>query len=248
MSEITDYPYLQDVEDAAHPEMPDKWQSLDFSSMEWKTTNLIGYESSKAFTCFTSDGSAAPMNNYLISAPLAVESGKEYMVSFAYRSFLPSTQESFRMMWAANADTNDFASHVVFENPSFGEPNWIMGEALIIPEIDGHIFLGFHVNTANGMGMFIDEVLVEDWGPVGVNEAIEKQLRIRYSNGLIRFETSKELGSALVTIVNAAGQLVLEDQLTSLNQNQIQFSPDAGVYLIKVKGNGFEKTSRVFVN
>ena len=248
MSAISEYPYLENVEEAAHPAMPDKWQSMDFGSMEWKTTNLIGYESSKAFACFTSNGLAAPMNNYLISAPLEVENGKEYMVSFAYRSFSPASQEFIRMMWAANADTADFAENVVFENPSFGEPNWLLGEALIIPEIDGHIFLGFHAKTANGMGMFIDEVLVEDWGPVGINEAIEKQLRIRYSNGLIRFETSKELGSASVTVVNAAGQIVLEQQFMNLNQNQIHFSPDAGVYLIKVKGNGFEKTSRVFVN
>jgi len=48
--------------------------------------------------------------------------------------------------------------------------------------------------------------------------------------------------------MNAAGQIVLEQQFMNLNQNQIHFSPDAGVYLIKVKGNGFEKTSRVFVN
>jgi hypothetical protein len=227
--------------------MPEKWQAMDFGSMEWKTTNLIGYESSKAFACFTSNGQPDALNNYLISAPLAVESGKEYLVSFAYRSFSPASQEAIKVMWSATADTAAFTENVVFENPSFGEPNWLLGDALIVPGIDGHIFLGFHAHTANGMGMFVDEVMVEDWGPVGVNEAVEKQLRIRYANGEISFETTKDLGAATVSVVNAAGQVVLEKQLSSLQQNSIQFTPDAGVYLIKVEGENITKTSRVFI-
>jgi hypothetical protein len=247
MAAIEDYPYLESVEEADHPLMPEKWQSMDFGSMQWETTNLIGYESSKAFACFTTNGQPDEMNNYLISAPLAVESGKEYLVSFAYRSFSPASPEAIKVMWSAIADTAAFAENVVFENPSFSEPNWLIGDALIVPGIDGHMFIGFHAYTANGMGMFVDEVMVEDWGPVGVNEAVEKQLRIRYANGEISFETTKDLGSATVTIVNAAGQLVLDKQLNSLQQNSIQFAPDAGVYLIKVEGENVTKTSRVFI-
>jgi hypothetical protein len=97
------------------------------------------------------------------------------------------------------------------------------------------------------MGMFIDEVMVEDWGPVGVDEAIEKQLRIRYANGEISFESTKEFGQGTVSVVNAAGQLMLEKNVNSISQSRIQFAPDAGVYLIKVAGEGFEKTSRVFI-
>lgn len=247
MAAEDNYPYVESVEEAAHPELPAKWQAMDFGSMEWKTTNLIGYESSKSFACFTSNGQPDALNNYLISAPLAVESGKEYLVSFAYRSFSPASQEALRLMWAPNADIIEFAENIVFENPSFGEPNWLTDEALIVPGVDGHIFLGFHAYTENGMGMFIDEVMVEDWGPVGVDEAIEKQLRIRYANGEISFESTKEFGQGTISVVNAAGQLILEKDVNSISQSRIQFAPDAGVYLIKVAGEGFEKTSRVFI-
>ncbi len=59
------------------------------------------------------------MNNFLISPPLDVELGKEYLVSFAYRSFSPASQESIKMIWGGNnADTMEMGANIGFENPS----------------------------------------------------------------------------------------------------------------------------------
>lgn len=248
MDAVSDYPYLEDVESADHPAMPTHWQAMDFSSMEWKTTNLIGYESNKAFACFTSDGQAAPLNNYLISPPLSVEVGKEYMVSFAYRSFSPISTESLRMVWGLNADTLEMGVNVAFENPSFKEPNWLLGQALIIPETDEHIFIGFHANSESGMGMFVDQVLVEDWGPVGVSESLEREVKLRYADGMLKLESAVMFENLKLSITNAAGQLIMETTLNNVQNQRINFTPDAGgVYLIQLQAENLNKTVRLFI-
>jgi len=248
MDAVSDYPYLEDVESADHPAMPSHWQAMDFSSMNWKTTNLIGYESNKSFACFTSDGQLAPLNNYLISPPLSVEHGKEYMVSFAYRAFQPTYAESIRMTWGFNADTLEMGANVGFENPAFKDPNWLLGNALIIPETDEHIFIGFHANTESGMGMFVDQVMVEDWGPVGVSESLEREVKLRYADGMLNLESAVMFENLKLTVTNAAGQLIMETTLNNAQNQRINFTPDAGgVYLIQLQAENLNKTVRLFI-
>ncbi|MDA3944306.1 MAG: S8 family serine peptidase [Bacteroidetes bacterium] len=241
------YPYVEGAEEAEHPALPAHWQAMDFGSMEWKTTNLIGYEGDKAFACFTSNGQPDALNNFLISPPFDVENGKEYLVSFAYRSFSPASDEALRMIWGTNADTMDMSANVAFDNPAFGVPNWLMGEALIVPETDDHIFIGFHAYTANGMGMFIDEVMVQDWGPVGVSEAIERQLTVRYANGELDLQSERVFEKLRITATNAAGQMVLDTELNNVQQHKLNFAPDAGVYLIQLQAENMNKTVRLFI-
>lgn len=242
------YPYMQDVESADHPAMPAHWQSMDYGSMEWKTTNLIGYESDKAFACFTSNGQPDLMNNFLISPPLDVELGKEYLVSFAYRSFSPASQESIKMIWGNNADTMEMGANIGFENPSFADPSWLMGNAVIVPETDNHIFIGFHACTESGMGMFVDQVMVEDWGPVGVNESNEREIKVRYADGMLNLESTMLFENMKLSVSNAAGQVIMETTLENVQNERVSFTPDAGgVYLIQLQAENLNKTVRLFI-
>ncbi|MDY0076963.1 MAG: S8 family serine peptidase [Bacteroidales bacterium] len=248
MDAQTEYPYLQDVEGADHPAMPTHWQSMDYSSMQWKTTNLIGYESNKAFACFTSNGQPDALNNFLISPPMAVELGKEYMVSFAYRSFSPASPEALRLIWGNNADTTEMLANVAFDNPAFNDPNWLLGNALIIPETDEHIFFAFQAYTENGMGMFVDQVMVEDWGPVGVAESNEREVKLHYTDGVLNLVSTRLFENMKISVTNAAGQLILETTLNNVQNQSINFTPDAGgVYLIQLQAENLNKTVRLFI-
>jgi len=248
MDAESNYPYMQDVENADHPAMPAHWQAMDFGSMEWKTTNLIGYESDKAFACFTSNGQPDMMNNFLISPPMDVELGKEYLVSFAYRSFSPASQESIKMVWGNNADTMEMGANVAFENPAFADPSWLMGNAVLVPETDDHIFIGFHAYTENGMGMFVDQVMVEDWGPVGVAESNEREVKVRYADGILNLESAILFENMKISVINAAGQLIMETTLDNVQNQRINFTPDAGgVYLIQLQAENLNKTVRLFI-
>lgn len=246
MDAVTDYPYLVDVEEVETPEFPFGWQGLNYGSMTWETTSLTGNSGTKSFLLLTTNGQPAPMNNYLISQPIAVESGKEYLVSFAYRCFLPSTAESMRLLWGVNADTLDLTNEIL-NIPSFNQSSWTDGEALLVPEMDGHIFLAFHANTASGRGVFIDDVMVEDWGPVGVQEANERLMRVRYVNGKLQINSEKAFEHLTVSVTNAAGQQVLNQELKNLVSQTIDLNLGTGVYLIRIHGNDIDKTSKVMV-
>ena len=246
MDAVSAFPYLTDVEEVDTPEFPFGWQGLNYGSMTWETTSLIGNSGTKSFALLTTNGQPAPMNNYLVSQPIVVESGKEYMISFAYRGFLPSTPESLRLLWGVNADTLDLTNEI-FNNPSFNQSGWAEGEALLVPEMDGHIFLAFHANTADGRGIFIDDVMVEDWGPVGVLEANERLMRIRYANGKLQINSEKIFENLTVNVTNTAGQQVLNQPLKRVANQTIDLNVDSGVYLVRIQGNGLDKTAKIMV-
>jgi hypothetical protein len=145
-----------------------------------------------------------------------------------------------------NADTLDLTNEI-FNNPSFNQSGWAEGEALLVPEMDGHIFLAFHANTADGRGIFIDDVMVEDWGPVGVQEANERLMRIRYANGKLQINSEKIFENLTVNVTNTAGQQVLNQPLKRVANQTIDLNVDSGVYLVRIQGNGLDKTAKIMV-
>ncbi|NOU48389.1 MAG: S8 family serine peptidase [Bacteroidales bacterium] len=245
MDAIDQYPYFQGVEDVETPAMPDYWQGLDFGSMHWASTNLLGFTGTNSFACYTTNGSVAPLNNYLISPPFMVEPGKEYLFSYAYRGFVPSSPESLRVLWGTAADTS-LLTNLIFSDPANTSTNWIEKEHLIVPAYDGHIFFAWHANTASGMGQFIDDVMIEDWGPVGVKESAEKQVRVTYKDSKITVNSQFVLDNVNLTVTNSTGQTIMNSNITGLS-NEFNINLTSGYYIIKLQGNDLSKTTRVLV-
>ncbi len=247
MGTINDFPFLTNVEDVAPPAFPTGWSSLDFSSLEWTTTSLIGYNSSKSFACYTQTGTATSLNNWLISPPIQVSSENEYYLSWVYRCFFPTYPESLRVLWGfAAADTNSF-SNLLFENTAFNSPNWETGHKLIVPDSDEFIFIAFHANTDNGMGQFIDDILLEDWGPVGIADAFEKQVRLSYHQGQFIVQSTVDLRGTQFSVTNAAGQTIFNETIQDQASYSKSLKLSTGVYIVNIKGNEYEKTSKLLI-
>jgi hypothetical protein len=245
MAAIDQYPYFQGVEDVEIPTMPDFWQGLDFGSMRWASTNLLGNTGTNSFACYTTNGSASPLNNYLISPPFMVESGKEYMFSYAYRGFVPSSAESLRVLWGPAADTS-LLTNLIYADPSNASTNWIEKEHLLVPDYDGHIFFAWHANTASGMGQFIDDVKIEDWGLVGVKESAERQVRVSYTDGKIVVNSQVVLNEANLTVVNTNGQTIMNTTVSGLT-NEYSLNLSSGYYVIKLQASNLNKTTWIFI-
>jgi hypothetical protein len=245
MDAIDQYPYFQGVEDVEIPALADYWQGLDFGSMHWVTTNQLGFTGTNSFACYTTNGYVAPMNNYLISPPFMVEPGKEYLLSYAYRGFVPSSPESLRVLWGPAADTS-LLTNLIFSDPANASTNWIEKEHLIVPDYDGHIFFAWHANTASGMGQFIDDVMIEDWGPVGVKESAEKQVRVTYKDGKIAVNSQFVLNNVNLSVTNSSGQNIMNTNISGLS-NEFNVNLTSGYYIIKLQGNDLSKTTRVLV-
>lgn len=246
MDLLEEFPYLTDVEGVSPPEFPYGWQSVDNGPLEWTTTSLIGHNSGKSFACFTQSGNAMPLDNWLISPPMKVDAGKEYFISWSYRCFFPTTPEALSVYWGFQADTESL-TNLIWEDTEFADQNWLIANGLVRPYSDDYIFLGFHAHTESGMGQFIDNILVEDWGPVGIEDAPEKQIRLAYQDGQFMVNSALDLSGANFTVMNTAGQLIFNEHISSGMNYAKALQLPGGVYIVSVKSNDIEKTAKLFV-
>ncbi len=247
MDVISQYPYEMTVEGATTPALPEFWTSIDNGLLSWTTTSLIGYNSSKAFACYSQNGQAQALNNWLISPPFQVSAAKEYKLTYAYRCFFPTTPESLKVAWGTDADDANL-SNVLFDSQTISDQNWAVNNHLIVPGVDDHIFVGWHAYTPSGMGQFIDAVKLEDWGAVGIAESPEKQISVNYSKGVLVVDVKADLGKLSLTVLNAAGQSIESVSMRNQEKFQKTLNLTPGVYVVSVKGIDFEKNTKILVN
>lgn len=245
MGVVNTYPYQQTVEGVTAPNMPQGWSGLNYGPQNWATTQLIGHNSQKSFALFTSNGQAFPMNNYLVSPPFQVEAAKEYKVTFAHRTFMPTNAEKLRLLWGTGGDTTTL-TNVLYDMPEILTSNWLLGDALLVPGVDGYVFLAWHAYTPSGIGQFVDNIKVEDWGAVGVAESPERQIKVNYKDGQLSIESLQSALNGEVLVTNSAGQVVFTDRVNGQRYTR-QLSLSKGMHIVTVRSGGVEKSTRFIV-
>lgn len=246
MDVISQYPYEMTVEGATTPALPEFWTSIDNGLLSWTTTSLIGYNSSKAFACYSQNGQAQALNNWLISPPFQVSAAKEYKLTYAYRCFFPTTPESLKVAWGTDADDANL-SNVLFDSQTISDQNWAVNNHLIVPGVDDHIFVGWHAYTPSGMGQFIDAVKLEDWGAVGVAESPEKKITVDYNGGLLSVSFMDKFSDLTLKITNLAGQTLLMERISGSENYAKEIDLNQGLYIISVIGSDFEKNTKILL-
>lgn len=246
MDVISQYPYEMTVEGATTPALPEFWTSIDNGLLSWTTTSLIGYNSSKAFACYSQNGQAQVLNNWLISPPFQVSAAKEYKLTYAYRCFFPTTPESLKVAWGTDADDANL-SNVLFDSQTISDQNWLVNNHLIVPGVDDHIFVGWHAYTPSGMGQFIDAVKLEDWGAVGVAESPEKKITVDYNGGLLSVSFMDKFSDLTLKITNLAGQTLLMERISGSENYAKEIDLNQGLYIISVIGSDFEKNTKILL-
>ncbi len=247
MEAVSQFPYEMTVEGVTPPELPEKWSSIDNGNLKWVTTSLIGYNSSKAFACYSQSTQAQPLDNLLVSPPFVVSAGKEYSLTYAYRCFFPANPESLKVVWGSAGNENGL-TNVLFDNQEINGQEWVVNNHLIQPQSDGVIFVGWHAYTPAGMGQFIDGIKIEDWGAVGVEEAMEKQISVNYADGMLRIDMKDNKGNFVLKVTNAAGQLLMEEKLPATSTYHKAIDLKNGMYVISVSGSDFEKNTKIILN
>ncbi|MDP3442024.1 MAG: T9SS type A sorting domain-containing protein, partial [Ignavibacteria bacterium] len=102
--------------------------------------------------------------------------------------------------------------------------------------------------TANGMGQFMDDVKIEDWGTVGIADSPERKISVYNNNGIISIESEFVLEQVELTIVNASGQTLLSEKVSGVRSIEKSIELTSGVYIVSLKGKGFEKNTKLFIN
>ncbi|MDR0970314.1 MAG: S8 family serine peptidase [Lentimicrobiaceae bacterium] len=243
--EENELPYIENVDEAIVPEMPDGWRTIDNSEYAWVSTSMTGNSGRQSFVCMTM-GQTGLMDNILVSPPIAVKSTNEYNLSFVYHGYSPSVSESLRVVWGTYPTTEDLTNQV-FANGSINFNTWREASALIVPNYDGYIYIGFHMNTANGRGLFIDDIEIEDWGLVSLPESSIENTKIHYRDGKIYFNISEPQQQMEVSIFNALGQQILQIDLSNRTDATIDFVAETGVYIVRMKSNSENESRKIVV-
>ncbi len=248
MEAISAYPHLESFVDTEVPELPYGWQAIENSPSNWSSTNLIGHTDNRAMTCFNPAGIVkTDYDNWFISPPFAVETGKEYYVSYFYKSFLPGTSESMTMYWGMGPFTDDL-TNVLFEDADFSDANFLQGEGLIVPGEDGYVFLGLHVTSEQGYGVFLDDVDIHDWGTVGINPDTEKeQVRIYSYRSNIYINAGELWNGSRIQVVNLMGQVVYEGQYQNKTNIDLQESTP-GLYIVNLGNDKNMVSKKLMIN
>jgi hypothetical protein len=195
------------------PEPPQYWQTADYSEAVWQSTNMIGHGDSRAMICWNTAGVVeTDYDNWFTSPPFEVSEGKEYYVTFYYKSFSTSKTETLRMFWGNSPNPEDL-TNLMFEDVDFADAGWREGNGLYIPETDGMVYFGWQVASTGGFGLFLDDILVEDWGTVGLEDGRPEDIvSIFQQNGSIMVRAGENWNGAEVKVLNSMGQVLYSGQ------------------------------------
>lgn len=246
MDVMSTLPYEMTVESVTPPALPPYWSAINNGLLSWSTTSLIGYNSSKAFACYSQNGSPQALDNWLIAPPFQVSAAKEYKLSYAYRCFFPSNPESMKVAWGTAGDASGM-SNVLFDSQTISDQNWLLGDHLIVPGVDDHIFIGWHAYTPSGMGQFVDAVKLEDWGAVGIAESPEKKISVDYNGGLLSVSFMDKFSDLTLKITNMAGQTLLMERISGAENYTKEIDLKQGLHIISVIGSDFEKNTKILL-
>jgi hypothetical protein len=250
MAAIAEFPYLIDAEDVDVPSLPEFWQSVNYSDypgFHWASTSIVGASGTKSIAIYSPAGQVRSFDNWLISPPIAVDVTKEYNVSFNYRGLMPNTSEQIGFYWGTDADTNQLVN-LAFQDDNITFFGWLQAEALLVPELDGHIFLAWHADNPQGIGVFLDDLMIEDWGLVGVKESPERKIRAFYREGMLSIQSEVTFNNLEVEILSASGQNLLQKRLPDARHHVFPLNLKTGIYIITLRADGLEKAIKLFVN
>lgn len=249
MDAISTYPHLETLADAEIPNLPYGWQSIDNSDAKWVSTNLIGHTDNRAMTCYNTGGVIkTDYDNWFISPPFAVENGKEYYVSYFYKSFLPGNPESMTMYWGMGPFTDDL-TNVLYQDVDYSDPSWLEGEGLIVPGEDGYVFLGLHINSQQGYGTFLDDIKVENWGAVGINLSQDEHAAhiYSYANKVVVVADDTWNGADL-KIMNLMGQTIYNGTYQGRMEINVGNMTTTGLYIVTLSDQSNRVTKKVMIN
>ena len=247
MDAISQYPYLADMSEVEIPGFPEYWQSSDLSDALWESTDLVGHSDNQSMMCWNPEGVIeTDYDNWLISPPFSVTAGDEYSVSYYYKSFLNNQNETLKLYWGNSPNAEDL-TNLLFEDIDFADAEWRKGNGLYIPQENGLVFFGWHAESVAGYGVFLDEMLIDNWGTVGLgNDSFQEGISIFQQSGKVVIDAGENWNNAELKIVNTMGQIVFSG--IHFNYSVIELNnTKSGLHIVTLqKGNNVETRKIIF--
>jgi len=246
MDAISEFPYIEDIEGVTAPEIPEGWNTQDFSELEWLSTSLTSHSGNNAMGCYNTEGLIeTEMDNWFVSPPLYIENGLTYPVSFYFRNFIPDHPESISLFWGNTPESSEL-NNLLFEASDFTASGWELAEIFLVPEESGVVFLGWHAESDAGYGVFLDDITIEA-GTVGIHETSTDEASIYLNNGNLTVEANESWSGADLLVVNIMGQVVYKDKYFQPMTVQLKARKGPGLHFVTLRKNNHVFTKKLIL-
>ncbi|MCD4731910.1 MAG: S8 family serine peptidase [Bacteroidales bacterium] len=248
MDAISEFPYVQDIEGVVTPGIPDFWNTQNYSEIEWLSTSITSNSGDNAMGCYNEEGFIeTEMDNWFVSPPFYIENGLTYPVSFYYRSFLPNHSESLTLYWGNSPESSEL-NNLLFEASDFTTSGWEMVEVNLVPEESGIVFLGWHAESPDGYGVFLDDITIESEIITNINEPVADEARIYSNNGNLTIEANENWAGADLIVINLMGQVVYEGKYFQPMTIQMKTHNGAGLYFVTLRKDSKVLTEKIILS
>jgi hypothetical protein len=245
---ITEFPYLQSMTNVELPKPPAYWQTVDNTdATAWLSTDLITYEDNRGMMCWNTEGIfESDYDNWFISPPFEVAAGNEYSVSSYYRGFSGSRAETLYLYWGTTPYTEDL-TNLLYEDVDFKNTTWQQTDVLYIPEADGLVYFGWKVASTNGFGIFLDEILVDNWGTVGIGNGDKAAIVSVYNRAnKVIVEAGESWNGANLKIMNTMGQIMYSGLFFKQASIELK-NPENGLYIVSLQKGSQVETKKLIL-
>ena len=196
--------------------------------------------------CYNSGGLIeTEMDNWFVSPPISVENGLTYPISFYYRSFMPNHEETLSLHWGYSPDASEL-TNTLFEASGFTTSDWEMAEANMMAEEDGVVFLGWHAESADGYGIFLDDIAIEAGTLTSIKEPFTNEARIYSSGGNLNIDANDTWSGADVLVINLMGQVVYQGIYSQPTTINMQKQKGTGLYFVTLRKDSNVHTEKVY--
>jgi len=245
MDAISQYPYIQSVSGLSFPEY---WQSTENSDASWHCTDLESHSADFSILCSQLDGlEETTFDNWFISPPFIVDSGKVYKVDFFYKNAVDGNSESIKLFWGETPFISDL-TNLGYQGNTNDTEVWASGSGIIQPDFNGLLFLGFYTDNQQGYGLYIDDISIDYRDPSDVNEQKpEKGPSIYYSSGKLYFESAGLSQATELSVYNQMGQVVYRKELNVQSIVNLSTYTKSGIYIVRIKTGAQVLTKKILV-
>ncbi|NOQ26760.1 MAG: S8 family serine peptidase [Bacteroidales bacterium] len=140
------------------------------------------------------------MDDWFFSAPLLLESGYEYAVSYWYRAESSYYAERLELKLGTSNNSTSMSLGQLFDDNSITSTTYIQGQATFTVATDGIYYLGWHgYSLTDKYNLYIDDISVTKGGTAnftadaddGNNGTIDDEFTVNESEKLNQFENFK---------------------------------------------------------
>jgi len=176
-----------------------------------------------------------------------MEAGNEYNLSYYYRALISGTAESFTTYWGTTPFTEDLTDPV-YQDTAYSSSSWKQANGIMRPDDDGVFFIGFHVASTQGYGLFLDDIEIENWGTVGIGDDQTKDAPVIYAYGKkVYISAGQEWLGADISITNLMGQIVYRGTYNGNRTITLNNNINQGVYVIKLESASNTMVKKVMI-